>query len=175
MILATVSSLSCFCWLYRAYPSLNAKNIINLISVLTIWWYRCVEVISCVVGRVCLLWPVCPLRKPLLGFALLHYVLQGQIFLLLLVFLDFLLLHSGPLWWKGHLFWVLVLEGLVGLHRTIKLLLVHHLWLGHRLGFLWYWMDCLGNKQRSFCRFWDCTQLLHFGLFRWLWWLLHFF
>ena len=37
MIWATVSSQSCFCWLYRASPSLAAKNIINLISVLTIW------------------------------------------------------------------------------------------------------------------------------------------
>ena len=33
-----VSSLSCFCWLYRAFLSLAAKNIINQISVLTIWW-----------------------------------------------------------------------------------------------------------------------------------------
>ena len=38
MIWATVSSWSCFCWLYRASPSLAAKNIINLILVLTIWW-----------------------------------------------------------------------------------------------------------------------------------------
>ena len=38
MIWATVSSRSCFCWLSRASPSLAAKNIINLISVLTIWW-----------------------------------------------------------------------------------------------------------------------------------------
>ena len=36
MIWATVSSQSCFCWLYRASPSSAAKNIINLISVLTI-------------------------------------------------------------------------------------------------------------------------------------------
>ena len=36
-------------------------------------------------------------------------------------------------------------------------------------------MVCLGNEQRSFCRFWDCIQVLHFGLFCWLWWLLHFF
>ena len=43
MILATVSSWSCFCWLYRASPSLAAKNIISLISVLTIWWCPCVE------------------------------------------------------------------------------------------------------------------------------------
>ena len=40
---ATVSSRSCFCWLCRASPSSAAKNIINLISVLTIWWCTCVE------------------------------------------------------------------------------------------------------------------------------------
>ena len=100
---------------------------------------------------------------------------QGQICLLLQVFLDFLLLHSSPLWWKGHLFLVLVLEGLVGLHRTIQLQLLQHYWLGHRLGLLWYWMVCLGNEQRSFCRFWDCIWGLHFGLFCWLWGPLHFF
>ena len=34
-------------------------------------------------------------------------------------------------------------------------------------------MVCLGNELRSFCRFWDYTQvLLHFGLFCWLWGLL---
>ena len=43
MIWATVSSQSCFCWLYRASPSFAAKNIINLILVLTIWWCSCVE------------------------------------------------------------------------------------------------------------------------------------
>ena len=37
MIWATVSSWSYFCLLCRASPSLAAKNIINLISVLTIW------------------------------------------------------------------------------------------------------------------------------------------
>ena len=39
----TVSSQSCFCWLYRASPSLAATNIINLILVLTGWWYPCIE------------------------------------------------------------------------------------------------------------------------------------
>ena len=43
MIWATVSSRSCFCWLYRASPSLSAKNIISLIAVLTTWWCPCVE------------------------------------------------------------------------------------------------------------------------------------
>ena len=71
------------------------------------------RVFSCVVGRGCLLWPVRSLGKTLLAFALLHSVLQGQTCLLLQVFLDFLLLHASPLWWKKHLFWVLVREALV--------------------------------------------------------------
>ena len=79
------------------------------------------RVFSCVVGKGCLLWPVCSPGKTLLAFALLHSTFQGQICLLLQSSLDFLLLHSSPLWWKGHLFWVLVLEGLVGLHRNVQL------------------------------------------------------
>ena len=33
-------------------------------------------------------------------------------------------------------FGVLVLESLVGLHRTVQLQLLQHYWLGHRLGLL---------------------------------------
>ena len=57
-----------------------------------------------------------------------HSPFQGQIFLLLQVFLNFLLLCSSPLQWKGYLFSVLVLKGLVSLHKTIQLLL------------LWFWL-----------------------------------
>ena len=78
MIWAAVSSQSCFCWLWRAFSSLAAKNVISLISVLTIWWCPWV-VFYCVVGKRCLLWPVHSLGKTLLAFALLHFVLQGQI------------------------------------------------------------------------------------------------
>ena len=122
------------------------------------------RVFSCVVERGCLLWPVCSLGKTLLAFALLHSIFQGQICLLLQMFLDFLLLHFSPLWWKGHLFGVLILESLVGLHRTVQLQVLQRYWLGCRLGLLWYWMVYLGNKQRSFCHFWDCIQVLHFRL-----------
>ena len=86
------------------------------------------RVFSCVVRRECL-----QSSLSLLAFALFHSVLQGQICLLLQVFLDFLLLHSNPLEWKGHLFWALVLEVLVGLHRTVQLQLLQHYWSGHRL------------------------------------------
>ena len=57
----------------------------------------------------------CSLDKTLLAFALLHFVLQDQTCLLFQVSLDFLFLHSSPLWWKGYLFFlVLILEFLVG-------------------------------------------------------------
>ena len=133
------------------------------------------RVFSCVVGRGCLLWPVCSLGKTLLAFVLLHSVLLGQICLLLKVSLDLLLLHFSLLSLKGHVFWVLDLEGLVGLHRTVQLQLLQHYSLGHRLGLPWYWMVCHGNEHISFCRFWDSIQILLFRLFCWLWWLLHFF
>ena len=103
------------------------------------------RVFSCVVGRGCWLWPVHSLGRTLLTFVLLHSVLQGQICLLLQVFLDFLLLHST-------LFWVLVLKGLVGLHRIVQLQLLQRYRLGPRLGLLWYWMVCLGNEL-------DCTWI----------------
>ena len=47
------------------------------------------RVFSCVVGRGCLLWPAHCLGKTLLTFALLLSAFQGQICLLLQVFLDF--------------------------------------------------------------------------------------
>ena len=161
MIWATVSSQSCFCWLYRTSLSSATKNIINLISVVTIWWYPCVES-SRVVGRGCLLWPVCSLGKCLFCPASFctprpnFPITPGISWLPTFTF-------QSPIM-KRTYFLVLVLEGLVGLHRTIQLQLLQHYWLGHRLGLLWYWMVCLGSEQRSFCRFWDCIQVLHFRL-----------
>ena len=88
-----------FFWLYIASPSLAAKNIINLISLLTIWWCPCVDS-----SLGCLLWLVHFLGKTLLVFGLLHSVFQGQICLLLQVFLDFLVLYSSPLYEKDIFF-----------------------------------------------------------------------
>ena len=82
------------------------------------------RVVSCVIGKGCLCWLLCSLDKILLAFALLHFVLQGQTCLILQASLDFLFLHSNPLWWRGHLFLELVLESLGGLHRTIQLQLL---------------------------------------------------
>ena len=168
MIWAIVSSWSCFWWLFRASPFLAAKNIIDLISVLTIWWCPYVESSlvwlekgACCDQRVHL--------TKLLAFVLLHFV-QGQTCLLFQVSLEFLLFHSNPLWWKGHLLLVLVLEGL---HITIQLQLQRHQWLGHRVGLLWCWMVCLRNESRSFCSF-EITPKYCILDSCWLWGLLHF-
>ena len=90
-------------------------------------------------------------------------------------FLTFYICIPVPYNEKGIFFWVLVLEGRVGLHRTIQLQLPQHYWSAHRLGLPRYWMVSLGNEQRSFCHFWDCIHPLHFRPFCWLWWLFHFF
>ena len=174
MIWATVSSWSCFCWLYRASPTLAAKNIINMISVFIIWW--------------------CPHVEPSLVL-LEEGICYGQcIFLAKLYYLFPASFHisrpnlpvtRGVSWLPTFAFqspimkWTSSLgvcsKSLVGLHRTVQLQLLQHYWSGHRLGLLWYWMVCLGNEWRSFCCFWDCIQVLHVRLFCWLWWLLHFF
>ena len=151
MFWAIVSFQSCFCWLYRASLSLAAENIINLILVLTIWWCPCVESSLVLLDEgVCydqFSWQnsvsLCPASfctpRPSLP------VTPGISWLPAFAF-------QSPIM-KRTSFWVLVLEGLVGFHRTIQLHLLQYYWSGHRLGLLWYWMVCLGNKQRSFCHF----------------------
>ena len=138
MIGATVSSWSCFCWLYRAFPSLAAKNIINLIAVLTIWWCPCVES-SLVLLEEGVCYDQCIfLAKPFsLCPASFHIprpnlpVTPGVSWLPTFAF-------QSPIM-KRTIFWVLVLKGLVGLHRTVQLQLLQCYSLGHRLGLLWYW------------------------------------
>ena len=68
MIWATVSSRSCFCWMYRAFPSLAAKNIINMISMLNTWWCPYVES-SLVLLKEGVCYDQCVLLAKLLAFA----------------------------------------------------------------------------------------------------------
>ena len=168
MIWATVSSQSCFCWLYRASPSLTAKNIINLIAMLAIWWCPCVES-SLVLLEEGVCYDQWVLLQNSLSFCPASFctprpnfpVTPSVSWLPTFAFLSPIMKRTS--------FLVLILEGLVGLHRTIQLQLLQHYWSGHRPGLLWYWMVCLGNEQRSFCHFWCCIHVLQFGLFCWLW------
>ena len=85
---------------HLASLSLAAKNIINLISVLTIWWCPCIQS-----SLVLLEEAVCydhPSQNSVLACVLLHFVAKCLLFQ---VSLDFLVLHSSSLWWKVYLFW----------------------------------------------------------------------
>ena len=146
MVWATVSSWSCFCLLYRAPPSLAAKNIINLISVLTIWWCPCRESSLVLLEEGFVMtsafsWQnsisLCPasFRVPRPNLP----VTPGVSWLPTFAF-------QSPIM-KRTSFLGVSSKGLVSLHRTIQLQLLQHYWLGHRLGLLWYWMVCLGNEQ----------------------------
>ena len=146
MIWATVSSWSCFCWLYRASLSLAAKNVISLISVLTIWWCPCIESSLCCWKMVFALtsafsWQnsvsLCPASfcTPRPNFP----VTPGICWLPTFAF-------QSPMM-KWHVFQGLVLKGLVGLHRTIQLQLLWHYWIGHRFellnGLPWKWTEII--------------------------------
>ena len=144
MIWATVSSQSCCCWLYRASPSLAAKNIINLISVLTIWWCPCVEFLLCCWKRVFVMTSVFPwwnfvslfpasVCTPRPNFP----VTPGISWLPTFTFQPPIMSRTS--------FLVLVLEGLIGLDRTVELQLLHHYWLGHRVGTVT--LNCLPWKR----------------------------
>ena len=75
----------------------------------------------------------CILLAKRLVFDLVHFVLQGQICVLLQVALDFYFCIPVP-YNKEDIFLGLVPEGPIGLHRTVQLL--QHYWSGHRLGLL---------------------------------------
>ena len=155
MIWATVSSRSCFCWLDRAFPSLAAKTVINLISVLTTWKCPCVEsplvlleegicYDQCINAFSCQnSVSFCP--------ALFCAPRPSKTLTWGISWLPTFAFQSSMM--KRASFLVLVLEGLVGLHRIVQLHLLQHQWLGHRLGILWCWMVCLGNQYRSFLSF----------------------
>ena len=96
----------------------------------------------------------CVLLAKLLAFALLHFVLQGKFCLLFQVSLDFLLFYSIPYSEKDTFFWLLVLEGLVGLIELFNFSLFSIAGQGIDLDYCdieWFALNDL--KQRSFCRF----------------------
>ena len=122
MIRATVSFWYCFCWLYWAAPSLTAKDIINLISILTRYLLMPMcSVISCVVRRGCLLWLVCSFGKTVSLCPASFCTPRSNVPVTpVLSWIPTFAWKELLLWWKEHLFLVLVLEGLIGLHRTVN-------------------------------------------------------
>ena len=181
MIWATVSSQSCFCWLYRYSPSLAAKNIINLILVLTIWWGPCVESSlvlledyashdQCILlllkgNNIASYWKAKEKRKDI--SPLLQSSLQNSVSLCPASFCiprQNLPVTPGISWFPTFAVQSPIMKntsislsfGVI--HRTGQLQLLWHQWLGHIVGLLWYWIVCLGKEWRLFCHFWDCTK-----------------
>ena len=107
------------------------------------------RIFSCVVGRGCLLWPMCSLGKAVslcpVSFCTPRPnlpVTPGTSWLPTFVF-------QSPII-KGHVFWLLVLEGLVGLHRTIQFQLPWH--SGWGIGLDYYdieWFALETNRNHS--------------------------
>ena len=124
MTWATVSSQSCFCWLYGASPSLAAKNIVILILVLTIWWCPCIES-SLVLLEEGVCYDQCIFLAKLyqslpcfIPYSKAKFACYSR-YLLTSYFC--IPVHYG----EKDIFWgELVLEALVGLHRTIQLQLL---------------------------------------------------
>ena len=136
MIWATVSSRSCFCWLYRASPLLAAKNTISLILVLTIWWCPCVES-SLVLLEEGVCYDQCillaKLYSPLpcfIPYSKAKFASYSR------CFLTSYFCIPVPYNEKDIFGGVLVLKGLVGFHRTVQLQLLQCYWLGHTLGLI---------------------------------------
>ena len=152
----------------RASSSSAAKNIINLISVLTIW--GC----PCGVGRGYLLWPVCSLGKTLLPLPC--FILYSKV--KLSCYSRYLLTSyfcvPVPYEEKDIFFGVSSRRSCSSSYKFNFSFFGISGW-GVDLDYCDFEWFALEIKSRSFCHFWDCTQVLHFGLFGWLWGLLHFF
>ena len=130
--------------------------------------------VSWVVGKGCLLWPVYSLKKTILAFALLHFVLQGQTWYYFGVSLASYFCILIPNDEKDIFFGVSSRRCCRSSHNRSTSRFsasVKNQWLGHGL---WCWMVCLGNELRLFC-FWGCTHVLPLGFFCWLSGILHFF
>ena len=168
MIWATVSSRSFFFWwLYKASLFLSEKNTINLILVLDHLLMSIFRAVIFGLSQKCICYDQHVLMKNSVilcsasiwtsrpKFRYSRYLLTSY----------FCIPMSCN---EKDLFSVLILEGVVYLHKTHQIQLLQHQYLGHSLGLLWRWMICHGNEPKSFCCFWDCTQVLHFGLFYWL-------
>ena len=139
-------------WLYRASPSLAAKNIINLILVLALWWCPCVESslvlfkegfamtsafswwnsISLCPASSCTLRPNLP-------------VTPGMSWLPTFAF-------QSPIM-KRTSFMGVSSRRSCRSHRTVQLQLLQRYWSGHSLGVPWYWILLPPGFQLNYCSF----------------------
>ena len=121
-------------------------------------------VLSCIVGKECLVLPACSLHKSLSAFAPLHLYSKAKLACFSRYLLTFTFAFQSFVRKRTFFFLVLVLEGL---YRISQLQLVWHQWLGHRFvttvmlyGLPWKWIEIILSFLRlhSSAAFW--TPLL---------------
>ena len=146
MIGATISSRSCFYWLYRASPSSTVKNITNLISLLTIWWFPCLESSLVFEKRVFAVTNVFSPQNAVSLYPAWSSIPRPNVPLTPGVSWLPYFCFPVPYDEKNVFFCVSSRRCCNSLqNRWIQLL--WHQWLRHRLGLLRCWMICLGNKH----------------------------
>ena len=120
MIWAIVNSRSCVCWKYRASPSLAAKDIINLILFLTISWCPGIES-SLVLLDEGIYYDQCVILANLcksLSCFILYSKAKFACYFSYLLTSHFCIPVPYD---ENDIFSLLVVEGLVGLHKIIQL------------------------------------------------------
>ena len=137
MIWATISSQSCFCWLYRASPSLPARNVINMISVLAISWCSRVGSSFVLLERVFAMTSAFSWQNSISLYPASFSTPRPN--LPVTPGVSWLPTFASRPYNEKDIFW-----GVIS-----KITLLQHHWLGHRLGLLWYWMVCLGIRNHS--------------------------
>ena len=146
MIWATVSSRSSFNWLFRDSSSLPAKNI-SIWFYITIWWCTRVESSLGLLKRMFAVTSMFSWQNSVSLCPASFCTLRPNLPIILSTsWLSTLTFH--PLWWKEHLFFMLMLEDAVGIHSTGQLRLLWRQWLGHWLG-LAVMLNGLSWKQTS--------------------------
>ena len=137
MIWATVSSRSCFSWLHRISPSLTTNNIINLISVLTIWWCPCITSSPGFVGKY-----VCYDQSWQNSLSLCHGLIRAprpNLPVMPSIFWLTSFAFQSPMKKRTFFFFngVSSRRSWVAPHRAIQLCFLQDWWLGHKLELLW--------------------------------------
>ena len=135
-----------FFFTLQRFSILAAKDIINLILVLTIWWCLCVESSlgllekglsydqRVLLKKLCYPVPCFILYSKAKCVCYSSYLLTSDFFILF------------PMMKRASFFLVF--------WKVLYVQLLWHQWFGYRFGLLWCWMVCLCNKLRSFCHFW---------------------
>ena len=125
------------------------------------------RVLSCIVGKECLVLPACSLHKTLLAFAPLHLYSKAKLACFSRYLLTFTFALQSSVRKRTFFFFLFLVLVLEGLYRISQLQLVWHQWLGHRFvtavmlyGLPWKWIEIilLFLRLHSSAAFWTLVD-----------------